>query len=201
MTYYDPNQPVKTLYTQMEQAIDFLMQPTLRLPQVKSSPGHTIWYSWKDYTMTPVASGDAIYRPLKPGPISKPIILMRPKTCVNHNWYINPRGDTAPMQPVKKKTRNKTGGFNKRQPLPCPNYQLWHTWIAPHWLACRDSLPQKKTKNQSNPADKNRYKNVNYCWKHLLWCGKDHTSASGKWPKKGHRKEATKANKMGGSEK
>lgn len=51
-----------------------------------------------------------------------------------------------------------------------------------------------------NGADGNRFKHGNYCWSHGFRCGKDHTSATCQWPVEGHKREATKEHKMGGSE-
>ena len=39
----------------------------------------------------------------------------------------------------------------------------------------------------------------NYCWTHGFYCGKEHNSATCKNPAPGHQKDATAANRMGGS--
>lgn len=41
--------------------------------------------------------------------------------------------------------------------------------------------------------------NTNYCWSHGYRVGKEHTSTTCKFPKEGHKKEATRANQLGGS--
>ena len=44
-----------------------------------------------------------------------------------------------------------------------------------------------------------RFRYGNYCWSHGFRCGKEHTSATCKWPKEGHKREATVTNQLGGS--
>jgi len=39
----------------------------------------------------------------------------------------------------------------------------------------------------------------NYCWLYGFCCGKEHTSATCKWPKEGHKRKATMNNQLGGS--
>jgi hypothetical protein len=50
-------------------------------------------------------------------------------------------------------------------------------------------------------GDGNPFKHGNYCWSHGFCCGKEHTSSNCKWPMAEHRKDTTKENKLGGSEK
>ncbi len=44
-----------------------------------------------------------------------------------------------------------------------------------------------------------RYNNNNYCWTHGYHIHDSHTSATCKWTKEGHKKDATRANIMGGA--
>jgi hypothetical protein len=63
-------------------------------------------------------------------------------------------------------------------------------------------MATKNTPNQRNLTDdtKRRFKeNGNYCWTHGHDISKPHTSETCNRPRAGHKKEATKANTMGGS--
>jgi len=51
--------------------------------------------------------------------------------------------------------------------------------------------------DQACAADRFRY--GNYCWSHGFRCGKEHTSATCKWPKEGHKCEATVTNQLSGA--
>ena len=67
-------------------------------------------------------------------------------------------------------------------------------------LAKRPTMAPNTTgpprRNQARAADRFRY--GNYCWSHGFCCGKEHTSATCKWPKEGHKREATVTNQLGG---
>jgi len=52
-------------------------------------------------------------------------------------------------------------------------------------------------RNQVRAADCFCY--GNYCWSHGFCCGKEHTSATCKWPKEGDKREATVTNQLGGA--
>jgi hypothetical protein len=58
-----------------------------------------------------------------------------------------------------------------------------------------------KSRQHTPFGDGNRFRHGNCCWYHGFRCGKDHTSANCSWLMAGHRKDATKENKLGGSEK
>jgi hypothetical protein len=53
---------------------------------------------------------------------------------------------------------------------------------------------EKRGQRSFNPSPSN------YCWKHGYKVGSTHTSLTCKLPKQGHKKEATRADNMGGSQ-
>jgi hypothetical protein len=61
------------------------------------------------------------------------------------------------------------------------------------------ALIKKERVEKRGQRSFNPYPN-NYCWTHGCKVGNTHTSLSGNLPKQGHKREATRANKMGGSQ-
>jgi demethoxyubiquinone hydroxylase (CLK1/Coq7/Cat5 family) len=53
---------------------------------------------------------------------------------------------------------------------------------------------EKRGQRSSNPSPRN------YCWTHGYKVGSTHTSLTCKLPKQGHKKEATRADNIGGSQ-
>jgi hypothetical protein len=53
---------------------------------------------------------------------------------------------------------------------------------------------EKRDQRSLNPSP------INYCWTHGYKVGSTHTSLTCKLPKPGHKKEATRADNMGGSQ-
>jgi hypothetical protein len=49
-------------------------------------------------------------------------------------------------------------------------------------------------------ASNKRYNNTNYCWSHGFYISREHTSSNCKFPKTGHKTDATRTNTMGGSD-
>ena len=84
-TSYDTIQPIKTLYTQVEQVINiFNAASTTFTPSQMFSMAYNLVFK-QDYTTTPVASSSAVYRQIKPWKFSNPIIPLQTKTCANRD--------------------------------------------------------------------------------------------------------------------
>ena len=101
----------------------FLVWLPPRIPQIKFSSRHTLWYPILYSTTTHVWSGAAVYLSIKPGPISKLIVTLLPKTYANINLLHNPQYNMVPTQTLNRTTQplDRTGGSKKKM------IQTWPT--------------------------------------------------------------------------
>jgi hypothetical protein len=66
-------------------------------------------------------------------------------------------------------------------------------------IKCITSFTAKQGQGKENADKRKHTPNTNYCWSHGFRVGKDHTSTTCKFPKEGHKKEATITSMLGGS--
>ena len=125
-TDYNPNQPIKVLYIQLNQAINFT--DAASTPFIQSQIIATAY----NMVFTTGLYNNTCREWRRCLPADKTwakfqlIIPLQRKTCKNCRRLHNSRGTTGPMQLVKVQVRRKAGYFSKIRPLP---------WLILTWLA------------------------------------------------------------------
>ena len=120
---YDPNQPIETLYTQLEHAIGFAdVAATPYTPNQIVTTSYNLVFktglyndTCREWRRRPTADKTWAHFQAE--------FPLLPKICENHNLPHNPRAIMALTQPLKRTIRTlskRTGGSNKKRPQPWP---------------------------------------------------------------------------------
>jgi hypothetical protein len=208
-TPFDPNEPIEALYTQLEAAIDFA--------DAAGTP-----YSVNQLVTT------AYNLVFKTGLFADTCRDWRRRPTADKTWINFQTDFSEAAQDLRESTStSQASGYHGANAAIEENTRFQEETaaalanLATATASDRSTLASvtaalesanaeivslkrqlKPKSRQHTPfGDGNRFKHGNYCWSHGFRCGKEHTSANCKWPMAGHRKDATKENKLGGSEK
>jgi hypothetical protein len=205
----DPNQPIENLFTQMEKAVDFA--------DAAGTPFSANQIVTTAYNLV-----------FKTGLYNETCRDWRRRAAVDKTWTNFQSDFSAAAQDLREsQATSQTAGYHSAN-AAVEEQNLWRqetvdalanlatatasdrstlagltTALAAanaEIATLKQQLTERPAASQNASHQQQRFKHGNYCWTHGFRCGRNHTSATCKWPGEGHRKDATKDNKQGGSE-